>query len=316
MIYFFYGENTFTARQAVDDLTAAFLAGDRQSRHDIEILDGEKLEPELLYQATSTIGFLSNKKLIIIKNIFANKKLASWQDTLLKFLDEQNKNDSANDLIFWQAGKPDARLKLYKKLVAQKNVREFVSLKPKELPEWIKNQVAKNQKQISAEAISALINFVGSDLWQLSQEINKLVSYCPKNIELNDVRTLVHAKLDDNIFKFVDALGNKNKALALKLLEEQLQSGQDKQYLITMITRQYRLLLKSKALEKSLANSYALAQKIKVDPFVAQKIWEQSRAYNIGSLKRIYFQLLELDEKFKTSSANDRLLFYQLIKNI
>ncbi|RJQ34437.1 DNA polymerase III subunit delta [Candidatus Parcubacteria bacterium] len=316
MIFFYYGEDSFRAGQKINAIVEKFKEKVDPSGHSIQYLDGEEIKADDFFQAVSVIGFLVNKKLVIIKNIFDNKKLKDFQDVLIDFLKKQKDTPEENYLVFWQNDKPDTRTKLYKTLSKFKFSEEFNKLKPNELNRWINQQVNKHHKTIKNSALSLLVNSVGNDLWQLNQEINKLVNYAESEINEDDVKTLVQAKIDDNIFNLVDALGNRDKSLALKLIEEKLNAGVNSQYILTMIIRQFRLIIKAKALEKQAKYSGALAQALKVPNMIADKLLAQSKKYEMEQLKKIYFELMNLDEKLKTTSQQDKILFTQMINNL
>ena len=150
----------------------------------------------------------------------------------------------------------------------------------------------------------------------MNQEVNKLINYTKNNISEDDIKLLVQTKVDENIFNLIDALGNKDKSLALKLLEEKINSGVNHQYILTMIVRQYRLLIKAKALGDKAKNYFALMQVLKVPKFIAQKTYQQSQMYDLAELKKIYSYLLYLDEKFKSSTGQEKILFAKMINDL
>lgn len=316
MIFFFYGEDSFRAYQKIQAITQKFQEKIDPGGHNIERLDGEVLAPDDFFKAVSTIGFLADKKLIIVKNLLANPKLKNWQDELIKFLNKQTDSLQENYIVFWESSKPDARLKLYKTLTKFKFVEEFTRLSNHQLDAWIKKQTAKHHKTISPDAIDLLLAYVGNDLWQINQEIEKLAHLASQEITATEVREIVKAKTDDNIFNLVEALGKKDKARALKLIEDQLDAGAAPQYVLTMIVRQYRLIIKAKALSNQVAYPGALAAALKIPNFVAQNILSQSKLYTLDQLKKIYQELLVLDEKFKTTADQEKILFAQMINGL
>ncbi|MBT4516317.1 MAG: DNA polymerase III subunit delta [Candidatus Komeilibacteria bacterium] len=316
MLFFYYGQDSFRANQKVRAIKNKFKEKVDPSGHNVQHLDGELISPDDFFQAVSVMGFLADKKLIIIKNIFDNKKLKDWQDQLIKFLDGQADSPDENYIIFLQTSKPDSRLKLYKKLSKLKFSEEFEILKPVQLKTWVQKQFSKHSKTINLPALELLITYVGNNLWQINNEINKLVSFTKNDVSEEDIRALVQAKVDENIFNLIDAIGNKNKALALQLIEEKLDSGVNHQYILTMIIRQYRLLIKAKSLGSKAKNYFALMQVLKVPKFIAQKTYQQSALYKLDQLKKIYKYLLYLDEKFKSSSGQEKILFAKMINDL
>lgn len=316
MLFFYYGPDSFRSHQKVEAIKQKFIEKVDPSGHNVQVLDGENITADDFFQAVSVMGFLADKKLIVVNNIFDNKKLKDWQDTLLKFLDKQKDDTNENYIVFWENKKPDSRLKLYKKLSKIKFSEEFESLSVSQLKTWVEKKFAKYNKKIDNNALDLLISYVGHNLWQMNHEINKLVNFSKDNIKEEDIKQIVQAKVDENIFNLIDALGNKDKSLALKLIEEKIDNGVNHQYILTMIIRQYRLLIKAKALGNKAKNYFALMQALKVPKFIAQKTYQQSQAYDIEQLKKIYKYLLYLDEKFKTTSHREKVLFAKMINEL
>ena len=153
---------------------------------------------------------------------------------------------------------------------------------------------------------------MGNDLWRMSNEINKLCAYkFKKTITKDDLDLLIANKIDENIFNLVDAIGNKNKTLALKLINDQLEINNSANYLLAMIIRQFRILLQIKDLS---LNNQNFSQ-LKLHPFVIQKASNQVKKYSFEQLKNIYNQLLAMDIKLKTSQIKPTVLFDLFIIN-
>lgn len=316
MIFFYYGENSWLARQKIRAIKKKFQTDVDPQGHNILNMDGEEISAGNFFEAASANGFLASKKLIIIKNIFNNKKLSTWQDSLLNFLAQQKDTADENYIIFWQTDKPDVRTKLYKALKKFRFVEEFKNFSSAELITWLKKQAQLKNRTLDNETANVLIAYVGNDMWSLSQELDKLVNLTEKNITVEDIKNIVVSKIDDNIFNLVEALGQQNKALALKLLDEKFNSGTNAQYLLSMVVRQYRLLIKVKALSKQASYPGAIAQALKLPPWLADKAFKQSQLYTMDKLKKIYSELLELDQQLKSSAINESLLFTRLINNL
>jgi DNA polymerase-3 subunit delta len=316
MIFFYYGENSWLARQKIKAIKKKFQSDVDPSGHNILNIDGEDVSASKFFEAVSASGFLASKKLLIVKNIFNNKKLGTWQDALLDFLSKQKDTAEENYIIFWQTDKPDVRTKLYKALKKFHFVEEFKNFSSAELIAWLKKQAQIKNRSLDDITANILVAYVGNDLWSLQQELEKLIHFTTDSITPDDVKNLVVSKVDDNIFNLVEAIGQQNKALALKLMDEKFNSGTNAQYLLSMIVRQYRLLIKVKALSKQASYSGAIAQALKLPPWLADKAFKQSQLYTAEQLKKIYSELLELDQQLKSSALSEPLLFTRLIAHL
>jgi DNA polymerase-3 subunit delta len=153
-----------------------------------------------------------------------------------------------------------------------------------------------------------LINFVGKDLWQMSQEIRKLSAYKLKGIiQVKDVELLVVPKIETDIFKTIDAIAQKNKELALLLLHKHLAKGDAPLYLLSMINFQFRNLLVVKDFMENRCNTYNNLRIPGMHPYVARKSSAQAQNFTFDKLKKIYYKLLAIDTKIKTGKVDARM---------
>jgi DNA polymerase III delta subunit len=218
---------------------------------------------------------------------------------------------------------------LFAFLNKQKFVQEFKKFNNSELSAWIKREVEARGGAISSRATEILIGLVGYDLWQIDREIDKLINYKDGGkksplerggqplagrgvldsvaekltIEPEDVEKLVKGNFDDNIFALTDAIGARNKALAVKLLEEQFELGANEIYLLTMITRQIKIIMQVRQALDLGQSSRQIISELKLNPYVVQKAIEQARHFSLEALKIIFSKLVEIDFKIKSGQG-------------
>lgn len=123
-------------------------------------------------------------------------------------------------------------------------------------------------------------------------------------ISAQDIDFLVETKFTPNIFKTIDALAEKNKKTALRLLYQHLHSGADPLYLLTMFVYQWRNLLQIKDLITRRLPYYELAKKTGLHPFVVRKTYQQAQRFSFEELKNNYQDWQELDEKVKRGALD------------
>jgi len=116
----------------------------------------------------------------------------------------------------------------------------------------------------------------------------------------------VAGSFDENIFGLTDALSTKNIKLAVRLLEEQYGAGLEEEYILTMLIRQFKILLQIKsALENNLPPS-SIATELKIHPYAAKKGISQVSNFNIPTLTSCLNNLIKIDWKNKTGQSNIR----------
>lgn len=318
MIFFLYGPDTFRSREKLKELKKKFLFEVDESSLNLTILDGSSLDIEEFNKAVATPPFLARRRMVIVENLISSY---SDQDLIKQVLEILNKKDLIRDilLIFIETDNFKKDNLLFKRLVKEKYAQEFDLLRDNELKNWLRAEVKKRGGKISAEAIEKLISLIGNDLWQMDSEVDKLIAYVDlKAIEEKDVEELVKGKFDDNIFHFIDALATKNTQLAHQLLADQFNSGANELYILTMLIRQFRILLQVKEMagEKRYLAKNEVATELEIHPFVAQKAISQTRNFSLEKLKSIYGQLLDTDVKIKTNYASLPVLFDLLLSKI
>jgi len=317
MIIFLHGEDSFRSLQRLKQLKDSFVQKYDKSGINVERLDQDKLDFADFQKAMVATGFLAKRKLVIIKNLLSGKQNKETAKQIIDYLPDKAEKDD-NIIIFWEGQeiKKSAGLKRLQKLA--KEAKNYSWLSGAELTRWIRAEVKKQKGKISTAAVTALQNRVSSNLWQMKNEIDKLVSYKGKQeISEKDVSLFVRSKFDDNVFHLTDALGQKQAKMALKLISDQLELGNNARSLLATLSWQFRnLLLIQEQVELGNNNNYQIASELSLHPFVVKNSLNQLRHYDQQELKAIFQKLLDLDFKLKTSRADPQTLLDLLVAEV
>jgi DNA polymerase III subunit delta len=331
VLYIFHGEDEFQRAEAVRQLRAG-MGGDPQfAELNTTRLDGRSLSFGELRHHTDAIPFLAEHRLVLVEGLLARleprrkasedgeeeievESNAELKEQLLDYLPnlppttwllfDENKKLAANNAI----------LKFADKDKKHAQVRHFAPPAVDALPDWVVEHAEKKGGSIEFSAANDLALFIGADLNALDNEIEKLVLYCNgETIRREDVRTLVAPAQESTIFEMVDALGQRKTTRALEVLHEQLGNNANEFYLLTMITRQYRLMLQVRDLSSRGMQQDAIQKQLGMHPFVGRKISEQARNYTVEQLEEILTRLLETDIALKTSRLEATLALDMLV---
>jgi DNA polymerase-3 subunit delta len=314
MIIFLYGEDSFRSSRKVAEIKNKFMLSDKSgsglSVFDFD--DGSDIFSKIK-NVSCTANLLSPKRLLIVRNLIA-ASLEQEQKLTLDFLKSGKQKLIENEdlvIIFWEGNQPKKSNAVYKfleKNVKKQNFEKLVGIK---LEAWVLKTVKEidPNAQISKVALSKLIAYCAGDNFLMFQEIQKLVSYAGEEmISEKDVDILVKANLDSNIFATVDALGANNKKIALKLLYEHLEKGDDPFYILSMFFYQFRNMLKvSDLYEQGIRSEYEISRITKLHSFVVRKSLSQIRNFSFDRLKEIYQKLSALDALIKTGKIDIKL---------
>ncbi len=312
MILLIHGEDVFRSHQRLNQTKEAFVKED-PSGMNLRILEGADLTFEEFKNQVETLPFLAQKRLVIVQNLFRTKhKMAE------KILDYIKKNSFENlEIIFYEDEKLDKSF--FKKIPREIKVEEFDLLKGQALIRWIEKEVENEGGRIEKAASERLALYVGPDLWQMKNEISKLITFKFQSrarepvIFVSDVELLVRANFNESIFNLVDAIANKNSRKATRLLYQFLEKGENELSILGMITWQFRNLLVVKDL---LARGYSQQEIIKktgLHPFVVQKTIWQSKNFKMSHLKKVYTKLASADLAIKTGQIEPSLALELLV---
>ncbi len=177
-----------------------------------------------------------------------------------------------------------------------------------DLTGWIRARAAQHTLKLAGEAVNDLAEFVGDDLRQLDQELIKLTDYAAgRTVTRADVRLLVAATRAANIFDLVDSLGMGDTRRAASLMRHMLDiDGEQPLIILTMIARQFRLLLQAKAMQARAARPQEVGQALGIPDWTANKLLNQAARHTFAGLQRALEHVLAADEAIKTGKMTDR----------
>ncbi|MFA4834303.1 MAG: DNA polymerase III subunit delta [Patescibacteria group bacterium] len=353
MIIFIYGEDTFRGRKKLKELREKFIREIDPGESSLTVVDGKTAKAKEIIDCFGARSLLAKKRMAIMENVFLNKN-KDVPEEIFNYLKKIKTGKDDNIIIFWDpavktkafSAKKNAFLldsdgrentlpktlqPLFNFLTSQPYAQEFKLLSNQELSAWIKKEVETRGGLITDRAAQTLISLVGNDLWQINNEIDKLLSYESgregkliaggvkeekKTIGEQAIRELVKGGFDENIFALTDALSNRNRKQASELLNEQYEAGLSDGYLLNMITRQFKILLQVRQALDSRFSSRKIITTLKIHPFVAQKSINQVRNFNLASLKSALNRLVEIDYLVKTGKGEAKILLNLFIHKI
>lgn len=316
MFIFLYGEDTYRSAEKLTQIKNKFKKEVDPSGINMITFSADDFDLDKFSSAAGQTGFLVAKRMIIVKNLLSGKPSKNIAETLVERLTHLKKSD--NIFVFWEGGSPDKRTSLFKLLAADKKLsQDFAALDNAGLNDWVKEYAKKNNGRINGRAIMLLTAFAGNNLWQLKNELDKLIAY-KNGQEINeaDVKTFVIAKVNENIFNLTDAVAQGNSARGLKLMEEQLNAGLNEIYILTMLARQFRILTQLSSLAAKKYSEAEIVKETKLHPFVVKKTLPLAKKFGLEKITGIYQKLVDMDKKFKSTSLPPKALLDLFIMNI
>jgi DNA polymerase III subunit delta len=320
-LYLFHGDDSYTSVQKALHWQKEFQK--KYGDMNVETFDGQNLTAAQFAESISTLPFLSEKKLVLIRDFFQN---ASTEE-LKKAAEYLQKNESGSDdscvVVFVERKKADARTALYKNIKKYGEVKEYPLLEKEELVQWIATEVQKQNKgnvettteknpgkpssasaiQLTSQNMIFLAESVGPNLWQMKQELEKIELYSvtkpnnhkPAALTNEQIAGLISPNPHTTIWRLTDQLALKNRKESLKTLGTLLDSGENIIQMLFMIVRHFRILILIQDCLKQNIPASSIAKKIKQHPFTVQNGIKQVKNFTPKTLAQIYEALLEID---------------------
>jgi len=298
MIILLYGEDTYRAKRKMKE-----VMDEHKEKHksglNLRYLEGKTTSFDDLKNEMLANSMFKEKKLIVVSDLFSNSKL---KEEII----ERGKAfaDSDNVLLLIDSSKITVKDKLLSFLEKEGKVQEFEPLSGVKLNNWIKEEVKRLNGSIEESALDKLVEYVGGDLWQMENEISKLINYS-STIKEKDIEAMVKPKHETNVFDTIDAIAAKDKKKAIELLKEHAEKGDAVLYLLSMIAPQIRNIISVKS--GSTAGMH---------PFVLRKAAYQAKNFSMKDLKKIYQKIVDLDFEIKVGKIDQDMALDVLISEI
>ena len=122
---------------------------------------------------------------------------------------------------------------------------------------------------MSGSAVALLSTELENDLQTIYKEIEKLAAYVGDRevIEIDDVKEVVTVNRGVSVFKLNDLIADKNREGALHALKHLLGAGEPPLKILTMITRQIRLLVQAKEMLEQGLSQAEIGRKLGIRDF-------------------------------------------------
>jgi len=308
--YAIVGDEPFTRSQCLKALRAALLR-DADPEMALSQYEGSEVgEPTDLISELRTPPFLAPRRLVIVEN--AEPFLARAKDALAKYL---AKPAAVSSLVLTceklpRSDKIGAAVRKVGMVVVCQAPRE------RELPGWISARARAHGKRIELEAARRLAEYVGVNLPVLDHSLAKLALYVGDRPTITpaDVEAMVEDLPVTTIFKLTDALGNRQAARALTVLDRLLEQNNDPGYILSMVRWALERLINARTLLDLGQDAEAIGRALRMRPgYFLDQTLRQARRRTRADYQRCFDLLLAADLATKTSAAEPRHVLERLV---
>lgn len=309
-VYIFCGRDEQLIKESIKLICDKTIGGDFFDLNYAKF-DGNNVGYDVIMNACETMPFMNNKKVVVVYRAnFLSDNKKEGEDVLFKALNKYIDTLPEHCILImyyvYQGDREKISSKV-KKLQQKVCVGEFNKLKGALLEKRIKLIFDEKGKDIGKAELSLFCSLVDNNMEVILSEIDKLCAYTlGREINKEDIISLLPRKSDNDIFDLVDFISQKKPEKALDILNELLFRGEKSTVILSMIERQFKLIFLIKLGLEEGKNKEILSSELKLHPYICEKMIMQSRKFTVKGLQNALASCLDAEKTLKSSSLDDK----------
>ncbi|MFK7814033.1 MAG: DNA polymerase III subunit delta [Maribacter sp.] len=260
------------------------------------VLYGKDVSVENIVSNAKRFPMMAERQVVIVKEA---QHLARSIDKLSSYA--ENPQPSTVLVICYKYSKFDKRKKVYKQIKKTGVVFESKKLYENKVSDWIRKVLQGKGYRITPKASSLLVEFLGTDLSKINNELEKLQLVLPKEKEITplDIEENIGISKDYNNFELKKAIGERNVIKATRIMNYFAQNPKDNPFVVTvtLLNTFFTQLLKYHGMNDH--NPKNVASALGINPYFVNEYQVAAKNYPMKKVSAIISSLRELDLKGK-----------------
>jgi DNA polymerase-3 subunit delta len=299
-IYFLMGEEPYYIDKLSDYIEQNILTEEEKGFNQT-VLYGRDVTVEDIVSAAKRYPMMAERQVIIVKEA---QDLIRTIDKLESYA--ENPMATTVLVVCYKYKTLDKRKKVTKLLAKNGVVYESKKLYENQVGEWIKRVLSGKKYAIEPKASAMLVEFLGTDLSKINNELEKLQIILPKGatISAKDIEENIGFSKDFNVFELRKAIGERNQLKAYTIAENFANNPKENPMVVTtgLVFGFFVQLLKYHGLKDK--NPKNVAAVLGVNPFFLKEYDLAIKNYPMRKVSQVVAALREIDVKSKGVGAN------------
>lgn len=201
-----------------------------------------------------------------------------------------------------------------KRIGSKATVIEVPKLKGNLLEKKIKHLFDEREKEIGKVELYLFSSLVENDFNTIINEVDKLCSYTEgRSIKKDDIYEILPYKNDNTFFNLIDFLSAGKTNKAIETLSELTYKGQKDTYIISMLERQYKLMLNIKCCIQNREGKEDIIHRYSLNPYYCERLMQQSKKFEHEGLLKALKICMDTEKNLKSKSFDSKLQMEMLI---
>ncbi|WP_243472195.1 DNA polymerase III subunit delta [Winogradskyella sp. MH6] len=300
-IYFLMGEEAYYIDK-ISDFIEDNLLDEAEKGFNQMVLYGRDVTIDDIVSNAKRYPMMAERQVVIVKEAQdlsrTIEKLASYAE---------NPQPTTVLVVNYKYKKIDKRKALYKAI--NKNgsvVFESKKLYDNQVPDWIRRVLKGQGYDISPKAAQMLVEFLGTDLSKVNNELDKLKIVLPEGTQItpDHIEENIGISKDFNNFELRKAVGERNIVKAHQIAKYFADNPKDNPMVVTvaLLFNFFSQLLHLHGMTDK--NPRSVASALRVNPYFVNEYLTAARNYPMKKVSAVVALLREFDVKSKGVGAN------------
>ena len=299
-IYFLMGEEPYYIDKICDVLIDNVLEEAQRSFNQMTLYGKDIKIEDIVYQA-KRYPMMSDRQLVIVKEA---QDLSRTIEKLASYIEQPQPTTVL--VICYKYKKLDKRKKLHKLIAKQGVIFEGKKYYDYQVTPWIEKTLGEEGYSILPKASQMLVEFLGTDLGKIQNELSKLKLILTKGTQITPqhIEENIGISKDFNNFELRKAIGSKNKIKAFQIITYFNQNPKDNPVIVT-ISLLYSFFIQLMMYHGSPDKSKQhIARLLKINPFFVDEYATAARYYPMKKVSSVIAILRDADLKSKGVGAS------------
>ena len=299
-IYFLMGEEAYYIDKISDFIEETILTEAERGFNQM-VLYGRDVTIEDIVGQAKRYPMMAEYQVVIVKEA---QDLSRTIEKLAKYA--ENPQPTTILVVNYKYKKIDKRKALYKTLKKTGVVYESKKLYENQVSDWIRRVLSAKKYTISPKAAQMLVEFLGTDLSKINNELEKLQIILPQGTEISaeHIEKNIGISKDYNNFELRKAIGERNTIKAYRIVNYFAENPKDNPMVVTvsLLFNFFSQLLHFHGLQDKSPRSVASA--LKINPYFVNEYITAARYFPMRKVSAVVSTLREFDVKSKGVNSN------------
>lgn len=320
--YILYGDEEYTKSLCMTAARKSVIPDKSDEAFNLTVLNQENYSLLKLAESIEMLPVFSEKRLVEVHGLDISNMS---EDDITEFCEvlAQLKACDFTVLILYaskdefDAGTFKSPSKAYKQLTAYLTPVVFDFETSAKLNKWIIQQLNKYKVSIAPEFCTVLVNYCGRDMFNISNEVDKLAAYVlsqgRSEVSAEDIDNVTPKTKEINDFDFTNAIlsGDLNESLAI--MSKMKLQNEKPEILLSGVSRVFTDLLAVKTLSDAGNMPKDISAKLKMHEYKAGLYCKNCRRYTLPLLDKAVSMCYIADMKLKSSQLDSYTVLDNLV---